>query len=120
MKSHCQAQLNCVFSSISLLPETLDCPLIEVECIAACVCLCPDLHALFVVSVVFFMHILSEGPFIKRTCVLGPWSVPKTGLFMLHLGFNRFPFTPSLPTGGRRDRHQVSAVNDNICAAVAF
>lgn len=32
---------------------------------------CPDLHALFVGSVLLFMRILSEGPFTKRTCVWG-------------------------------------------------
>lgn len=41
-------------------------------------------------------------------------------LFIL-LCFSPFPFTHSLPVGGgRRDRHQVSVVNDNIAAAVAF
>lgn len=46
--------------------------------------------------------------------------LPQTALFMLPLGFTSSPFTRSLPTGGRRDGHQVSAVNDNLTASVAF
>lgn len=49
---------------------------------------------------------------------LGP--ISQTALFVLLLGFSPFPFTPSLPTGGRRDGHQVSAVNDNISAFSGF
>lgn len=60
-----------------------------------------------------FKHILSEGAFQV-------WSFSQTDLFMLHLHLNPFPFTRLLPTGERRGRHQVSAANDNIFAAVAL
>lgn len=62
-----------VSSLVFLLPEFLDCPLEEAECIRCGMCafVRADLHALFVVSVLLFMRILSEGPSTKRTCVWG-------------------------------------------------
>lgn len=96
--------------------------LIEAKYICCCmfVCVCVLTCMLcFYVSLVFYLHILSEGPFSERTCFL-LCSFSQTGLFMLLLCFNLFPFTLPLPTEGRRDRHQVSAVNDNVSAAVAF
>lgn len=90
----------------------------EVKCIfEACVCVLSQPACFF--SWVSFLHTLSEGPFSTLSCVRTSLCL-LTGLFMLPLGFNPVSFTPFLLPTGRRDRHQVSAANDNICAAVAF
>lgn len=77
---------------------------------------CPACHV--VVCVVSVRHILSEGPFSLEKKMSE--TISQAGLFILPLGFSRFPFTLSVPTGGRKDRHQVSTMNDNRCASAAF
>lgn len=77
---------------------------------------CPACHV--VVCVASVRHILSEGPFSLENKMSE--TISQAGLFILLLGFNPFPFTLSVPTGGRQDRHQVSTVNDNPRASAAF
>lgn len=57
---------------------------------------------------------------LKKTKQKGSETISQAGLFILHLGFNPFPFALSVPAGGRRNRHQVSTLNDNTCASAAF
>lgn len=78
---------------------------------------CPACHV--GVCVVSVRHILSEGPFSLENKMSE--TISQAGLFILPYGFNPFPFTLSVPTGGTQDRHQVSTMkHDMTCASAAF
>lgn len=87
--------------------------------VAACLSLGPALHAML-----WFVWFPSgtfsqKGLFHSQKKKISE-TISQTGLFILPLGSNPFPFTLSVPTGGRQDRHQVSTMNDNTCASAAF
>lgn len=107
-----ERQLSWIISSASLLSENVDS-----KCVGHSMfefVSCPACHV--VVCVVSVRHILSEGPFLLKKM---SETFSQAGLFILPLGLNSFPFTLSVPTGGRQDRHQVSTMNDNPCASAA-
>lgn len=100
----------------SLFHKTLGCSLIGGECIRCSMCV-----SVLTCMLWLWVSWISSCTFSQKGLSLkGHASFSPTALFILLLGFNHFPYTPSLPAGGRRGRHQVSVVNDNISAAVAF
>lgn len=103
---------NITLSSLQPLVETLECQLIEwIFSYSMCVCI---LFCMLCEVSMSYLHILSEGPFSWKASVQNCTSLLQLFRSFSFLASGFFPFTFSLPTGGGKDRHQVSAVNDNI------